>query len=233
MALTTRHKLIKSLQMAFPRGTPFDKTHHDQTLRSLAKKFLDFSKFPELIDSQKFPELAQAQTGQLDGCWKHVAKFPKGLIFGVRFFIAGRTRFLAYVHPAQLVDAFRFADACTLRFWKYRQRSPEVIDSQQFNFSRDTAQADLDNWKELRPEIVELIDSIESHFLDVEVFVDPANRREVEMETDVHNSVSRRTIRGELRSMAAVIRKDIADNHQFTVDLFAAMCERLDALDEK
>ena len=24
MALTTRHKLIKSLQMAFPRGTPFD-----------------------------------------------------------------------------------------------------------------------------------------------------------------------------------------------------------------
>lgn len=177
------------------------KHQFDPILNELARKFLGFQPFPE-------SDLERATKRLENGPrFKHVERFPrKELFFSVRFFFAGRTRFLALAERHQLDDATRFADACTLRFWKYRQRGDATTpDPKQFNFSPEAAQADLDDWVKTQLYVVELIDDIEAHFLEVGVF-----KFEGEIAAAEPSPASRKTIRGEIDHL----RRTLLECHQ-------------------
>lgn len=182
------------------------KKHHDPILHELANQFKALPPFPESDPSRAVALLEAGVT------LRHVARFiPPSTIFGVRYFIRGRTRFLAYAPQNRLDDALRFADACTLQFWKYRRRcASETPDASQFNFSREAAEADLADWATNRPEIYRLITDIEDHLLAVDVFWDSESQM-----TQTTEKINRRTIRGELACIHQVmleLQKEIRDD---------------------
>lgn len=179
--------------------------NHDPLLRDIARKFLTLPPFPD----------ADLDRALALKTYKHVAAFPveEGTgpnIFGVRYYIAGKTRFFAYARPDQLDDAIRFADACTLRFWKYRTRGTASMDARQLNYGMDATAADLAEWLTLRPDILALIDEIEAHLLDVEVFKAPQS-------SDIRQppQFNRKTIKGELQ----FLNWQMLDLHQELVEM--------------
>lgn len=191
---------------------------HDPLLKALAKRF---EKLPAFPDS----DYDRGHGIVFDGAAKHISKFPGMPRWAVKHYIGGKNRCLAFVSKERLDDACRFADTITFRFWKYRQRGAEHMNEQQFNFSSDAARQDLGDWAETTPEIVTLIDDIEEHFLNLGLFVEPTAART----KDVHGATARRTIRGEMKSMAA----EAAHRHQELLDCIAALAERLDEQDQK
>lgn len=180
------------------------KPHFDPILHDLASQFKLLPEFPE-ADPDRAYELVE------DGVpLRHIAKMaPPSTFYGVRFKIARRVRYLAYAPKERLDDGLRFADACTLRFWKYRRRhtSQPQPDDAQFNSNYlGAVQADLADWAEGRKDILALIDDIENHFLATEVFTDPN-------ETPIARPAN--TVLGRIAELQAIVE----ENHQQIIHL--------------
>jgi hypothetical protein len=90
MALTTRHKLIKSLQTAFPRGTPFD---HQQ----LAKLGVSSALAHHYLKSGWLTRLGRGvfmfpnDTLRRDDCLKFVSRHMPGFHVGGKTALAWRS----------------------------------------------------------------------------------------------------------------------------------------------
>lgn len=117
-----------------------------------------------------------------------------GKTWGVKIHLAGAYRYLGYTPSG--VNAARFADMATLRFWSWRLRGLPEPSDRDFTFSR--AQVEFDSRNETYAGI--LLDDIERHFKAVGVIVelssDLAERKRLRAERD-----RRRTVRGDVLAM--------------------------------
>jgi len=116
---------------------------------------------------------------------------PGGKTWSVKIYFAGGYRYLGYTDSG--VNAARFADMATLRFWKYRTRGAPEPEDRDFTFSKQQAERDSVN----ETDAAVLLDEIERHFKSAGVIVtfaeDDAERRAAKRARDV-----RRTVRGDV-----------------------------------
>lgn len=196
--------------------------YNDPRLIEIAKTF---GSLPEFPDAAEFGEHLRNHDGE---SFRHYSILPGGKILGVRFFIKGRNRFVAYAPLNRQLDLLRFADMATMRLWKFMSRSKyrSIADSD-LNFPVSLVQRDLDDFETDRPDIIALLDAIQSHFLELGIIRDQS----VPLDPAVDpRKQSRKTVRSEFMTCHRA-QMDAADQrHQELLDAISALHERLDEM---
>jgi len=199
------------------------KETHDPVLRDLAMIFNTFDPFPD-----EDGHMAEWRADLTAKTCKHFSALPGGRVIGVRFYLKGRNRIIAYGTMKQEVDLLRFADMVTVRFWKYGYRNRHRgVSDEDMNFSVQNAVQDLTDFETDRPEIIQLIDEVEKHFLNIDVLSDP----DIPGTGVSQNPRKSKTARGEFMACHRLQMHAAETRHQELLDALGAIVERLEALE--
>ncbi len=139
----------------------------DAVLSNIAKRLCTCEEWPQLptFDHDAMMAVTRYTNMSVSLTRRHV---------NVRFYINGHNRVLGTSLSERHSEAARFADLCVLRFSKYRQRKPIPADSDT-HFGIKTAEEDYAFLSEVRPDIIQILDDIEEHFLAIGVFRDASD----------------------------------------------------------
>jgi len=141
---------------------------HDPVLKQIAR---DFHNIPELPSTDSNWSYANGFAGL--NSYRHIYLTPDHKAWAARLFFEGRMRTLAVCKHGRESDLARFADLCVIRFWKYRTRSliPSDADT---NYGVERATKDLEVLTIQNHPVIELLNRLEAHLVDVNIFrVDP------------------------------------------------------------
>ncbi len=190
----------------------------DSVLAEYAKRLRDGLKWPELPGFDH-----DAYFSDPDTRWKNMSLAIDKKHIAVRVRFNGRQRTLGIFKLAR--EAARFADLCILRFSKYRQRKNIPVDSD-FNFnSEKLAQQDHDFLSEAHPEIIDILDGIESHFIATGVFLpfdpDAAEKRAKE---------KRRTVASRMTHVVTEFYDEILDRQTIIARDVKRLEEKIDQI---
>lgn len=138
---------------------------NDIVLTEIARRFVKIDPLPEPDDFSyrtAFDSLDHYANLNPTVCKRYM---------NARFYFGGRQRVLAVSTIQRAYEVARFADLIVIRFWKYRIRAQIPNDSQTC-FSVSRAKEDHEFLKVQRPEIIEMIDELERHFVALGIFHD-------------------------------------------------------------